>query len=119
MKTMSWKLTPAYETQPYISKKENVMFCSNCGKEIDDKAYLCVHCGVKVNKKQSLSDNSNILCLVSFLFPLIGAVMYYIWVKSEPELAKKINKWSFIGFGVCLIVCLYFLGIFSLLFNLD
>jgi len=22
------------------------MFCSNCGKEIDDKAVVCVHCGV-------------------------------------------------------------------------
>ncbi len=24
------------------------MFCKNCGKEIDDNAYVCVHCGVKV-----------------------------------------------------------------------
>ncbi len=24
------------------------MFCRNCGKEIDDKAVFCVHCGVAV-----------------------------------------------------------------------
>lgn len=24
------------------------MFCQNCGKEIGDNAYVCVHCGVKV-----------------------------------------------------------------------
>lgn len=24
------------------------MFCKNCGKEIDDKAYVCPNCGVKV-----------------------------------------------------------------------
>ncbi|MCA6483113.1 MAG: TM2 domain-containing protein [Chitinophagaceae bacterium] len=22
------------------------MFCSNCGKQIDDKAAICIHCGV-------------------------------------------------------------------------
>jgi uncharacterized membrane protein YvbJ len=22
------------------------MFCKNCGKQIDDKAVICVHCGV-------------------------------------------------------------------------
>ena len=28
------------------------MFCYNCGKEIDDKAVICVHCGVAVNERQ-------------------------------------------------------------------
>ena len=23
------------------------MYCKNCGKEIDDKAYVCIHCGAK------------------------------------------------------------------------
>ncbi len=25
---------------------EKRMFCKNCGKEIDDKATVCIHCGV-------------------------------------------------------------------------
>lgn len=25
------------------------MFCTNCGKEIDDNAYVCIHCGVKTD----------------------------------------------------------------------
>ncbi len=29
------------------------MFCKNCGKEIDDSAYVCVHCGVKVERAQT------------------------------------------------------------------
>jgi hypothetical protein len=24
------------------------MFCKNCGKEIDQNAYICIHCGVRV-----------------------------------------------------------------------
>ncbi len=25
------------------------MYCKNCGKEIDDNAYFCVHCGVRTD----------------------------------------------------------------------
>lgn len=25
------------------------MYCKNCGNQIDDNAYVCVHCGVKVS----------------------------------------------------------------------
>ena len=25
------------------------MYCNNCGKEIDDKAFVCIHCGAKQN----------------------------------------------------------------------
>lgn len=26
------------------------MYCTNCGKQIDDKAVICVYCGVATNK---------------------------------------------------------------------
>ncbi len=29
------------------------MFCKNCGKEIDDNAAVCIHCGVAVNGNNS------------------------------------------------------------------
>lgn len=29
------------------------MFCKNCGKEIDDNAYVCLHCGAKVGSELS------------------------------------------------------------------
>ena len=28
------------------------MYCWNCGKEIDDKAVVCVHCGVATEQKK-------------------------------------------------------------------
>lgn len=62
------------------------MFCSKCGKEIDDEAYVCVGCGclTGVNDKKSVSENeippeyhikkdiSNIK-LISLLSIIIGA----------------------------------------------
>lgn len=29
------------------------MFCKNCGKQIDDKAVICVHCGVATENYQN------------------------------------------------------------------
>ncbi len=67
-------------------------FCSNCGKEIEDKATICVHCGVQVNnleeqREQYLIDksakNSLIFGIVSLLtcsIPLLGFIMSVIGV---------------------------------------
>ena len=51
------------------------MFCNNCGKEIDDNAVVCPHCGVAVNTKsyngqsqfQPQADN-NTIAIVGFVF---------------------------------------------------
>jgi TM2 domain-containing membrane protein YozV len=32
------------------------MFCANCGTEIDDKAVICVKCGVATNSSDSSSN---------------------------------------------------------------
>ena len=58
------------------------MFCFNCGKEIADKAVICVHCGVPTNnsvtERNSTSDKNwcvtfllvlyNILCNLCYAF---------------------------------------------------
>ncbi len=57
------------------------MFCSNCGKEIDDKAVVCVHCGCATkNHVQQQKPNKSMLCAVILWFFLggIGAHRFYI-----------------------------------------
>lgn len=46
------------------------MFCSNCGKEIDDKAVVCVNCGciVSNNKTIATSEKSFVTALLLCLF---------------------------------------------------
>ena len=34
-------------------------FCKNCGNEINDKAVICVKCGVPVQTKEVLLDSDN------------------------------------------------------------
>ena len=33
------------------------MFCKNCGKEVDEKAYVCIHCGCKIESEEEKTEN--------------------------------------------------------------
>lgn len=57
------------------------MFCTNCGNEINDKAVVCVKCGVAVTPMAASSDtNSNewlTALLLCFFFGWIGIHRFY------------------------------------------
>ena len=37
------------------------MFCYNCGKEIDDNAVVCIHCGVETKNMKNKEDKNIII----------------------------------------------------------
>jgi len=49
---------------------------------------------------------------------LVGAIMYYVWIRNAPELAKRINKYSFIGFGLWLIIIIFIIAMYSVLLDI-
>ena len=57
------------------------MFCANCGKELDDKAVVCIQCGCAVNGNSLLNNPSNKSWLVTLLLCLflgtIGVHRFY------------------------------------------
>lgn len=72
------------------------MFCTNCGKEINDNAAICPYCGVVANKtalsnaSNSNSNQSNTMAIVgfifSFFFALVGLICSIIGFKKAAEL---------------------------------
>jgi len=57
------------------------MFCRTCGKEINDKAVICVGCGVPVETPQasSVSDKNFTTALLLCVFlGVIGAHRFYV-----------------------------------------
>ncbi len=66
------------------------MFCKNCGKEINDNAVVCPHCGVQVSNVQTTSNASsnenNTIAIVGFVFaflmPLVGLICSCIGYKK-------------------------------------
>lgn len=85
-----------------------VMFCKNCGKEIDDKAAICVHCGVSTNSNLSVVDNGGFgWGLLGCCIPIVGLVLFLVWKDTKPKTSKAAG----IGALVCVItiVLLYLL----------
>lgn len=69
------------------------MFCQNCGKEIDDKAYVCPHCGVKVERKNAPdldADNGSKVGwgFLSFFVPVAGLILFIVWRTERPKTSK-------------------------------
>ena len=49
------------------------MFCKNCGKEIDDKAEICVYCGVSVKEaKEEEKKKTNAFGIAGFVVALLS-----------------------------------------------
>ena len=62
------------------------MFCKNCGREIDDKAIICPHCGVEA-RGGSCVTQGNIIAIVgfilSFFIALAGLICSIIGYKKS------------------------------------
>lgn len=83
------------------------MFCNNCGKAIDDKAVVCIHCGVatpfsSIQKEADLKNekpNSGLM-LLAFLVPIAGFIIGAI----EKSNGKKKAGNAYIRMGAIAIV---------------
>ena len=105
------------------------MFCKNCGKEIDDKASICLNCGVAVPKNfisgSSLNGNPKtllgvVLCLTLGLLGLIiGLCMY---PSGSVERETFVRGWvsMFVSlFAILVILSVYiFAPVLDSIFNL-
>ena len=83
------------------------MFCEKCGKEVLDEAVVCVHCGCSL-KSSSVSDINNEplsggVQVVSFCFPLIGGILYFVHQNSAPQKSKDACHMALWGFGLAFI----------------
>ncbi len=110
------------------------MYCRNCGHEIDDRAVICVHCGVATNfiqfnpNVQPEPQKVNGLALAGMIVGIVGALglSYFFCITSIVGLILSIiglNKVkeckSGKGFAIAGIivsaVSLFFWGLFWLM----
>lgn len=85
------------------------MYCLKCGKEINDDAVICPHCGCTVKKVSVMDSNdapSTGFAVLGFLFPLIGLCLYLANKNTAPLKAKSAGKGAIIGFCVTLVFSL-------------
>lgn len=81
------------------------MFCRNCGKEIDNNAYVCPNCGVKVKdelaERREQQATANLEAdsgskagwgVLSFFIPLVGLILFLMWKTDRPKTASVCGK---------------------------
>lgn len=104
--------------------------CKGCGAMISDQASVCPKCGTPVSQQSSNSQqpayqqvaptqqsyqatNSNDvpnggLNVLSFIFPLVGWILWGVYKGSSPVKAGACSKWAWIGFAANIIISLLF-----------
>ena len=96
------------------------MYCKNCGKEVNDNAVICVHCGVALEqKKNGLSGESktSLGALLGVFLGLIGLIIGLCMYPSDSVERKTFIKGWGIAFAISFVICiiLYF-TVFASLF---
>lgn len=90
-------------------------YCKNCGAQIDDKAAVCVHCGVAVNNTGAQQpDNGGFgWGLLGFCIPIVGLILFLVWKDTKPKTAKAAGKGALISviFWIVVYVLLFALGL--------
>ena len=96
-------------------------YCSHCGKEIDDAAVFCVHCGATVAAPQQPMAPINAdapsagFAVLGFFFPLIGLILYLCWKDQQPLKAKSCGKGALIGvIAEVVLYVILFIAMFAL-----
>lgn len=104
-------------------------YCKNCGKEIDNKAYICIHCGVRTYNDRTYIDYYRIntyssnsgttlgiigLCFALFI-PLVGwicgGIGLYQSTKSYNSTGKAISLTSIILASISFILYVILLSV--------
>lgn len=66
------------------------MFCKHCGKEIDNQAVVCPHCGTQIQALAHPKQETNVLAIIgfvlSFCVALAGLICSILGRKKADEL---------------------------------
>ena len=72
------------------------MFCPNCGKEIDNKATICIHCGIKINNHSQTNDIIKAIVIVVAIILLIVIMIVVMVAILSPSLSKGIEETRYV-----------------------
>lgn len=80
-------------------------YCRNCGAEIDEKAVMCPSCWApqqsnKYSKysKENRDSGTVWYAILSFIFPIVGAILFVTWNDSRPKVANVAGISALVSF---------------------
>lgn len=90
------------------------MFCKNCGKEIDDNAAICIHCGVSTSNSPTVIDNGGFgWGLLGCCIPVVGLILFLVWKDTKPNTSKAAGIGALVSVGVWVLfyLLIFFFGL--------
>ncbi len=78
------------------NKGEIYMFCKTCGKEVNDNAVICPHCGCALKNEsvyvQAKNDvkKINVMCLVGFILSIVSIFISFYCIMAIAGLVLSI-----------------------------
>jgi uncharacterized membrane protein YvbJ len=104
-----------------------VKYCKNCGNQVDDLATVCPYCrenpdvakagngfynqsAYDPNYGNAPSKPETLVCILSFLFPIVGIIYYIVKHKEEPIASKAYLKWAIISIVICIVCYVLLIG---------
>ena len=93
------------------------MFCSHCGKEVSNEAYVCTYCGCLVKDKKpeqkTLGTQSNVMAMLgvifAFFFPILGFVFGAIGIAKAKEFNGVGEKMANLAISISLVMTILFI----------
>ena len=68
------------------------MFCTNCGKEIEDGAAFCVHCGTRTDEKGGKGKGRTNKAVIAAVAVLLVAVALFFVIKGLSAQAHPVCR---------------------------
>lgn len=100
-----------------------IMYCSNCGNKVDEKAYICVNCGVILKKDngvpKKVKKDSNVTGVFSIIFGVIALLisigLFFIDISNVGMYTEIYEK---VAYAIGFVIIPFIFMILSLIFAL-
>ncbi|MBR7133395.1 MAG: zinc ribbon domain-containing protein [Clostridia bacterium] len=97
------------------------MYCSNCGKEVNENAAVCVNCGYALNNAanvQNEADKVSVgLVILAVLIPLFGFIYWALRYKETPKRAKACGIAAIISWVLSFVLTIVLVFLTPLFFD--
>ena len=104
--------------QQRVFSEQRQKICRYCGSEIHNNAVICVKCGCptpEYQRQQQLQQkkydtNSRGLNVLSFMFPLVGFILHFVFKEEKPVRALGCLKWALISFFINVVIFIIYVA---------
>jgi hypothetical protein len=98
------------------------MFCRYCGNEIPEDSIKCPKCEAPAEPLPAtytvpleVDEPSMGLNILSLVFPIVGLILYLVYMDKSPKRARPIGKFAIIGAAIGFTLSILTFGILPIM----